>query len=224
MTPINLSHMEQASSCKLGDKVRVDLPGEKTSFALTDIAAPHRGGGDRFLDYSEVKGITFRIPACACTGNPVIITHTKVNTKKDFEQLRDVLKHTVWMENSVCWQLQTPSAPANAAPPDPPAPAPLVSPFKDALSRSFFESTAELVSVALETNVQSVMRGTMAASLEAFLDSSGSALGRSYASAAMGIGDVVWNLTPDGISAAHQEDCEELWVEEQCEGVSLPEE
>ncbi len=118
--PINLSHMEKASECKLGQKVKVYLPGQADPIALDDVTFAG-GNKDRYISYDQFqdgKGLIFSGNTCPCTGDSKIRWFVKIEGSKDFEQLRDILSHSVWMEQSVCYQFlrPAPSAPEPKVP------------------------------------------------------------------------------------------------------------
>lgn len=121
---INISRLERDSECRLGEKITVQVPDLRARLVSNDVSYP-TANGDQYLDFSQVKGMTVTIPVCPCSSDGRITASITVQSKSDFEFLRDHIHRTAWLEQSAaCLQMAT-FSPGNSTPlPSDPSTAP----------------------------------------------------------------------------------------------------
>jgi len=120
-TPINISQLERDSECRLGEKISVHVPNVSGRLLSNDVSYPG-ANGDQYLDFDEVKGMSFTIPVCPCSMDGRITASITVRSPSDFNFFRDYVKRTAWLEQSACPQLAAPSSPPpNLAKPETPS-------------------------------------------------------------------------------------------------------
>jgi len=126
---INISRLERESECRIGEKISVQVPDLRGRLVSNDVSYPSMNG-DQYLDFSQVKGMTFTIPVCPCSSDGRITASITVQSKSDFAFLRDYIHRTAWLEQSACVQLSM----ISTAPLPSPAPVPDTPPSRSLTS------------------------------------------------------------------------------------------